>query len=83
MARRTGITLVFSLMAWTGAPTSVESQEVPPPQTSPFTVLVPDLEPLDGADSDFGRDVARRLRGLLNTLARHEAVGRRQIERPS
>lgn len=80
MAWRIGITLV-SLTAWMGTPASLESQQVPPLQVSPFTILVPDFEPLYGADPDFGRRVAGRLRGLFDDLLRHEAISRRQIER--
>ena len=81
MTQRYGITMAFSLAVLTGAPTSARGQEAPQRDLSRFTVLVPDLQPLGGADRDFGEDVAKELRGLLNTLATHQAIGRREIER--
>lgn len=45
-----------------------------------FEVLVPNLVPQEGADDDFGKDVAEELRDLLDELLTHKAVSRRDIE---
>lgn len=46
-----------------------------------FRVLVPYFEPLDGARDNFGRDASEDLRGLIDGLATHRAIERRDIER--
>ncbi len=45
-----------------------------------FRVLIPDFEPLDGAEKDFGRDAAKELRDLINTLPTHQPIERKEIE---
>jgi len=46
-----------------------------------FRVLVPNFEPLEGARDNFGRDASEDLRGLIDGLATHRSVERRDIER--
>ncbi len=45
-----------------------------------FRVLVPPFEPKQGADNDFGKDAAERLRELLNGLATHQPVEEKEIK---
>ncbi|MDE2764235.1 MAG: tetratricopeptide repeat protein [Gemmatimonadota bacterium] len=42
-------------------------------------VMVTNLVPLDGADDDFGKDLAKALRELINDFARHQAVEEKEI----
>lgn len=77
MRKRTQLTTIGALAVLIGAPSAARAM---PQELSRFRVLVPDLEPLDDADRDFGEDVAEELRELLSTLT-HRAVERREIER--
>jgi len=45
-----------------------------------YRVLVPDFEPLEDADDDFGKDAAKELRELLNSLATHQPIEKDEIE---
>ena len=75
-----------SLKAWaTGAvallvlvmvPAAVESQEV----TGRFQVLIPAFEALEGADDDFGKDVAEELRDMIDDLATHAPVEEKDLK---
>lgn len=42
-------------------------------------VMVTNLVPRDGANDDFGKDLAKALRELINDLATHQAVEEREI----
>ena len=42
-------------------------------------VMVTNLVPLNGADDDFGKDLAKALRELINDFARHRAVEEKEI----
>lgn len=42
-------------------------------------VMVTNLVPLDGADDDFGKDLAKALRELINDFARHQAIEEKEI----
>jgi len=44
-----------------------------------YRVLVPDLFPAEGTKKDFGEDLAKELRELLNQLATHQAIERKEI----
>ncbi len=46
-----------------------------------ITILVPNLAPTKGADDNFGEDVAKRLRGLINELHTHQTVSGRDMDR--
>jgi tetratricopeptide (TPR) repeat protein len=45
-----------------------------------FRVLIPNFEPLEGADDDFGKKAAEELRELINTLATHQPIEKKEIE---
>ena len=42
-------------------------------------VMVTNLVPLDGANDDFGKDIAKILRELINDFARHQAIEEKGI----
>ena len=42
-------------------------------------VMVTNLVPLEGADDDFGKDLAKALRELINDFARHQAIEEKEI----
>ena len=44
-------------------------------------IMAPPLAPANGADDDFGKDVAEDLRDMINELHTHEAVSGRDINR--
>ncbi len=46
-----------------------------------IVIMVPNLAPLNGADDDFGEDVAKELRDLIEELHTHQTVSRRDIDR--
>jgi tetratricopeptide (TPR) repeat protein len=46
-----------------------------------FRVIIPRFEPRNNADRNFGRDVARDLRDMINTLPTHVAMEERDIQR--
>jgi tetratricopeptide (TPR) repeat protein len=64
---------LFTLLITSG---SLQAQEV----SSRFRVLVPNLEPQQGADDDFGKDVAEELRDLINDLPTHAPVDEDEVE---
>ncbi len=43
-------------------------------------VMVTNLVPLDGADDDFGKDLAKALRELIDDLATHRALEEKEIK---
>ena len=45
-----------------------------------YNVLVTDLVPLDGADDDFGKDLAKMLRELIGDLSTHRAVEEKDVK---
>ena len=48
--------------------------------SSRFRVVVPNFTPQQGADRDFGEDLADELRGLLDDMATHRSVDEDDIE---
>jgi tetratricopeptide (TPR) repeat protein len=44
-------------------------------------VLVPNFEPMNEAKKDFGKDVAKELRELINELATHQPVEEKELKR--
>jgi tetratricopeptide (TPR) repeat protein len=80
MIRRKMISVLCVLLGTVAATEATQAQEVAHQASSRFRVVVPDLTPLQGADRDFGRDVAEQLRTLLNTLLTHQAVSRRDLD---
>jgi len=68
----------FTLLAATllvGTSASVQAQEL-----GRFRVLIPNFEPLDGANKKFGEKAAEELRDLINTLATHQSIEKKEIE---
>jgi tetratricopeptide (TPR) repeat protein len=57
------------------APVAAQAQEM-----GRFRVLIPDFEALQGANDDFGKDAAKELRELINTLATHQSIEKKEIE---
>jgi tetratricopeptide (TPR) repeat protein len=45
-----------------------------------FRVLIPDFQPLSGANKRFGEKAADQLRDLINTLPTHQPVPKKEIE---
>jgi tetratricopeptide (TPR) repeat protein len=75
MVRRTKFVLTLLLAALVLGPAGSQAQEM-----GRFRVLIPDFEPLEGANDDFGKDAAKELRELINTLATHQAIEKKEIE---
>lgn len=48
--------------------------------TGRFQVLVYNLEPMQDADDDFGKDVAKELRDLIDNLATHTPVEEKELK---
>jgi len=48
--------------------------------TGRFQVLVYNMEPMEDADDDFGKDVAKELRKLINDLATHRPLEEKEIK---
>ncbi len=77
MFERLKTAMILALVGLVLAPVAiVEAQD-----GGRFRVLVPYFEPLDGARDNFGRDASEDLRGLIDGLATHRAIERRDIER--
>ncbi len=45
-----------------------------------FRVLIPNFQPLEGADKKFGENAAKDLRELVAGLATHQAIDKKEIE---
>jgi tetratricopeptide (TPR) repeat protein len=45
-----------------------------------FRVLIPNFEPIEGANKKFGENAAKELRELINTLATHQPIEKKEIE---
>jgi tetratricopeptide (TPR) repeat protein len=45
-----------------------------------FRVLIPPFQPMQNADNGFGKDAAKKLRDLINTLATHQPVQEKEIK---
>ncbi len=75
MVRR--MKFVFTLLAagLVLAPVASQAQEM-----GRFRVLIPDFEPVEGANNDFGKDAAKELRELINTLPTHQSIEKKEIE---
>ncbi|MDT8340509.1 MAG: tetratricopeptide repeat protein [Longimicrobiales bacterium] len=66
-----GATLILAL----AVASSAQAQEV----GGRFRVLIPDLFPAEGTKKNFGEDTAKELRELMNSLATHQAIERKEI----
>ena len=45
-----------------------------------FRVLIPNFQPLEGADKKFGENAAKDLRELVAGLATHQSIDKKEIE---
>ena len=45
-----------------------------------YRVLIPNFQPLEGAKDNFGKDAAEDLRKLVNGLATHQPIEKKEIE---
>lgn len=72
---RSVVVAVLAILVAPLAFSSVEAQV-----SSRYRVVVPNFNPQQGADRDFGEDVADELRGLLDDLATHRSVDDDDIE---
>lgn len=76
MVRRTKLVFTCLAAALVFAPvTGVDAQEM-----GRYRVLIPNFEPLEGANKRFGENAAKELRELINTLATHQPIEKREIE---
>jgi tetratricopeptide (TPR) repeat protein len=68
---------VFTLLlaALVLGPAASQAQEM-----GRFRVLIPNFEPIEGADKKFGEEAAKELRELINTLATHQSIEKKEIE---
>ena len=48
--------------------------------SSRFRVLIPDFQPVNDEDDDFGKDLADELRDLIDDMLTHSAVDEDDIE---
>ena len=48
--------------------------------SSRFRVLIPDFQPMNGEDDDFGKDLAEELRDLIDDMLTHAAVDEDDIK---
>ena len=55
--------------------TTVQAQDM-----GRFRVLIPNFEPLEDANKKFGEKAAEELRDLINTLATHQSIEKKEIE---
>lgn len=76
MARGTRLVLSCLAVAAIGVPTAqLQAQDM-----GRYRVLIPNFQPLQGADDDFGKDAAEDLRDLVNGLATHQPIEKKEIE---
>jgi len=76
MVRRTKHVFTWLAAALVLAPAGgVQAQEM-----GRFRVLIPNFEPLQGANKKFGEKSAEELRELINTLATHQPIEKKEIE---
>lgn len=75
MLRSLRLSLLWTVSAAVAAPPSVALAQ------ERFRVLIPDVQPLEGASKKFGEKVAEELRALVGTLATHQSIERKELER--
>ena len=76
MVRGTRLLMTCITVAAVGVPTAgLQAQDM-----GRYRVLIPNFQPLDGADDDFGKDAAEDLRELVNGLATHQPIEKKEIE---
>lgn len=76
MRGRTKLVFIWlALMAAASLPGRASAQDM-----GRYRVLIPNFEPHGGADKGFGEDAAKELRTLINTLATHQPIEKKEIE---
>jgi len=76
MVRRTRF--VFSCLAV--AAVALPATRLQAQDMGRYRVLIPNFQPLEGADKGFGEDAAKDLRELINGLATHQPIEKKEIE---
>lgn len=69
------VTVLFAL-TFLGS-TALQAQQT---ISSRFRVLIPDFQPMNGEDDDFGKDLADELRDLIDEMLTHSAVDEDDIK---
>ena len=69
------VTVLFALTLLGG--TALQAQQT---VSSRFRVLIPDFQPLNEEDDDFGKDLADELRDLIDDMLTHSAVDEDDIK---
>ena len=77
-ALRTWAMSTVGLLALSLIPVALHAQDQQ--VTGRFQVLIPALSPVDGADDDFGKDVAEELRDMIDELDTHQPVEERDLK---
>jgi len=67
--------VTVSLAAIPFQPQTVSGQEA----TARFRVMVPEIQPLNGADKKFGERLADQLRDLINEMTTHQPVEEKEL----
>ena len=76
MVRRIKLVFTAAALALVIAPaTAVQAQDM-----GRFRVLIPNFEALEGANKKFGENSAKELRELINGLATHQSIDKKEIE---
>ncbi len=76
MVRRTRLVLSCLAVAAVALPTTrLQAQDM-----GRYRVLIPNFQPLEGANKGFGEDAAKDLRELINGLATHQPIEKKEIE---
>jgi len=68
---------LLALMTLTWGAAEVQAQDV----TGRFQVLVYNMEPMNGAEDNFGKDVAKELRDMINDLPTHQPVEEKELKK--
>jgi len=69
------VTLPLALTLWAG--TALQAQQT---VSSRYRVLIPDFQPMNDEDDDFGKDLADELRDLIDDMLTHAAVDEDDIK---
>ncbi|MHB1194006.1 MAG: tetratricopeptide repeat protein [Longimicrobiales bacterium] len=76
MVRR--MTRAFTWLA--AALVAVPAANVGAQEMSRYRVLIPNFEPVEGANKKFGENAAKELRVLINGLATHQPIEKKEME---
>ena len=69
------VSVLFALTSW--GSTELQAQQT---VSSRFQVLIPDFQPMNDEEKNFGRDLAEELRDLIDDMLTHSAVEKDEIE---